>query len=141
MSEKEAFDREKQANLAKKAYQAHQAEHGVAHQAGDVNEAETPKPMAKPAVKPAAKPSIAHAAGAAPAAPATPVAPAAPAAPAFIAQHKVVSGDTLSGIALKYYKSAEREKWMAIYEANKETIGNNPSMIKIGQVLQIPDLD
>jgi nucleoid-associated protein YgaU len=29
---------------------------------------------------------------------------------------------------------------MAIYEANKEIIGDNPSLIRAGQVLQIPSL-
>jgi nucleoid-associated protein YgaU len=60
--------------------------------------------------------------------------------PKTIAKHKVVSGDTMSGLALKYYGSAVREKWMYIYEANKETIGDNPAFIKVGQVLNIPEL-
>jgi len=60
--------------------------------------------------------------------------------PKYIAQHKVVSGDTMSGLALKYYGSAVREKWMHIYEANKELIGDNPAFIKVGQVLNIPEL-
>ncbi|RMG95188.1 MAG: LysM peptidoglycan-binding domain-containing protein [Chloroflexi bacterium] len=68
-------------------------------------------------------------------------APAPSAQPPFIAEHTVVSGDTLSGIAAKYYNSAAREKWMAIYEANKEIIGDNPSLIRPGQVLKIPKLD
>jgi nucleoid-associated protein YgaU len=55
-------------------------------------------------------------------------------------KHKVVSGDTLSGLALKYYGSAAREKWMAIYEANKATIGDNPNVIRAGTELIIPDL-
>ncbi|MCA9933686.1 MAG: LysM peptidoglycan-binding domain-containing protein [Anaerolineales bacterium] len=71
----------------------------------------------------------------------TPPAKAAPSEPAFLAEHEVVSGDTLSGIALKYYNSAVRDKWMAIYEANKDVIGDNPGMIKVGQVLKIPQLD
>lgn len=58
----------------------------------------------------------------------------------FIAEHTVVSGDTLSGLAQKYYQSQAREKWMAIYEANAETIGDNPSLIRVGQVLKIPKL-
>jgi nucleoid-associated protein YgaU len=58
----------------------------------------------------------------------------------YLAVHTVASGETLSHIALKYYKSAAREKWMAIYEANKATIGDNPSMIKVGQKLNIPQL-
>ncbi len=57
-----------------------------------------------------------------------------------MAEHTVASGDTLSHIAQKYYNSAARDKWMAIYEANKEMIGDNPSLIRIGQVLKIPKL-
>ncbi len=57
------------------------------------------------------------------------------------AEHTVASGDTLSGLAAKYYGSGSRENWMAIYEANKEEIGDNPSMIRVGQVLQIPKLE
>lgn len=64
-----------------------------------------------------------------------------PAKAEYIAEHEVESGDTLSGIALKYYDSAAREKWMAIYEANKVTIGDDPGLIKVGQVLKIPQLD
>ena len=60
---------------------------------------------------------------------------------AIKAKHTVVSGDTLSGLATKYYGSGSRENWMAIYEANKEAIGDNPSLIRVGQVLQIPELE
>ena len=61
--------------------------------------------------------------------------------PAPLAEHTVASGDSLSAIALKYYKSGARDKWMAIYEANKDTIGDNPSLVRVGQVLKIPKLD
>lgn len=54
--------------------------------------------------------------------------------------HTVVAGDSLSAIAKKFYGSAEKEKWMAIYEANKELIGDNPSAIRPGQELKIPKL-
>lgn len=54
-------------------------------------------------------------------------------------KHKVVAGDTLSGLALKYYGSAAREKWMIIYEANKATIGDNPNVIRAGAELIIPE--
>jgi len=47
-------------------------------------------------------------------------------------------GDTLSGIALKYYGSAAREKWMIIYEANKAMIVDNPNVIRAGTELIIP---
>lgn len=67
---------------------------------------------------------------------------AAPAAPVqkTIAEHKVVAGDTLSAIALKYYKNAGKPYWMAIYEANKAVIGDTPNLIKPGQVLKILEL-
>lgn len=55
-----------------------------------------------------------------------------------INQHKVVAGDTLSQIALNYYGSAAKDKWMLIYEANKDIIGDNPNLIRPGMVLNIP---
>lgn len=60
--------------------------------------------------------------------------------PEFIAQHTVVSGDSLGKIALQHYGSGSKDKWMLIYEANKEAIGDDPSLIRVGQVLQIPKL-
>jgi nucleoid-associated protein YgaU len=59
--------------------------------------------------------------------------------PAYLAQHTVVSGETLSHIALKYYGSAAKEQWMRIYEANRDLIGDNPNKIRVGQVLNIPE--
>ncbi len=56
------------------------------------------------------------------------------------AEHTVKAGETLSDLALKYYGSAVKDKWMAIYEANKAVIGDNPNLIKPGQVLKIPEL-
>lgn len=55
-----------------------------------------------------------------------------------IKKHVVVSGDTLSGIAKKYYKDAG--KYMKIYEANKDVIGGDPNLIKPGMELVIPEL-
>jgi LysM repeat protein len=66
---------------------------------------------------------------------------AAAAATAYIGEHTVVSGDSLSGIAKKYYGSTARDKWMAIYEENKDIIGDNPNLIHPGQVFKIPKLD
>jgi nucleoid-associated protein YgaU len=57
---------------------------------------------------------------------------------AILTKHKVAAGETLSGIALKYYKSSTRDSWMKIYEANKDVIGANPNIIKAGQELKIP---
>jgi len=58
----------------------------------------------------------------------------------FLAEHTVASGDSLSKIAQTYYESGAREDWMRIYEANKETIGDDPSLIKPGMVLKIPKM-
>jgi nucleoid-associated protein YgaU len=55
-----------------------------------------------------------------------------------VKKHVVVKGDTLSGIAKKYYNDAG--KYMKIYEANKDVIGSNPDLIKPGQELIIPKL-
>ena len=55
--------------------------------------------------------------------------------------HTVASDETLSHIALKYYSSAAKEKWMIIYEANKELIGDNPNIIRKGMELFVPDID
>jgi len=59
-------------------------------------------------------------------------------AAAEVKKHVVVSGDTLSGIAKKYYDDAG--KYMKIYEANKDVIGDNPDLIKPGMELIIPKL-
>ncbi len=55
--------------------------------------------------------------------------------------HIVASDETLSHIALRYYGSAAKEKWMIIYEANKELIGDNPNIIRKGMELFIPDIE
>lgn len=55
--------------------------------------------------------------------------------------HTVASDETLSHIALRYYGSATKEKWMIIYEANKELIGDNPNIIRKGMELFIPDIE
>lgn len=47
--------------------------------------------------------------------------------------YKVVRGDTLSSIAIKY-----KTTWQEIYKINKTIIGNNPNMLRIGLVLTIP---
>ena len=52
--------------------------------------------------------------------------------------YTVVSGDSLSKIAKNHYGDAA--KWHQIYEANKATIGNNPDLIEVGQVLTLPSL-
>jgi nucleoid-associated protein YgaU len=64
-----------------------------------------------------------------------------PAPKTYIGEHTVVAGDSMSGIASQYYGSGVKEKWMAIYEANKDVMGDNPTLIHPGQVLKIPKLD
>jgi LysM repeat protein len=50
-------------------------------------------------------------------------------------EHVVESGDTLSGIAKKYYGAPG--KYMQIFEANRDQL-DNPDLIKVGQRLEIP---
>ena len=49
--------------------------------------------------------------------------------------YTVKKGDTLSGIAAKYGMT-----WQQVYARNKFVIGNNPNIIRPGQVLVIKDL-
>jgi nucleoid-associated protein YgaU len=53
-------------------------------------------------------------------------------------EYTVQAGDSLWAIADKFYKAGG--KWNTIYEANKEVIGDNPSLLRAGQVLKIPQL-
>lgn len=57
-----------------------------------------------------------------------------------VAHHDVQAGETLSHIAQKYYGNASRPYWEVIYKANKDVIGDNPNIIKVGQSLVILDL-
>jgi LysM repeat protein len=60
-------------------------------------------------------------------------------APAVAAgnQHVVTAGETLASISDKAY--GNRTNWKKIYEANKSVIGSNPSTLKVGMKLTIPD--
>ena len=58
---------------------------------------------------------------------------------ADLGDYTISSGDTLSGIAQRYYGDASR--WPELYEANGSVIGSNPNMIQVGQTLTIPRLD
>ncbi len=60
--------------------------------------------------------------------------------PKAVAEHKVAADETLGQIAQKYYKHATKPYYMLIYEANKDVIGDNPNRIKVGMVLNIPEL-
>ena len=50
--------------------------------------------------------------------------------------YKVVKGDTLWAIAVRFYGNGG--KWQAIYNENRAAIGNNPNVLKIGTELVIP---
>ena len=48
----------------------------------------------------------------------------------------ILPGDTLSAIARRHY--GDPEKWHAIYNANRSTIGSNPNRIQPGTAIRIP---
>ena len=50
--------------------------------------------------------------------------------------YTVQGGDTLSVIAKKFY--GDEAEYQKIYDANKDLIGSDPDMIKVGQELTIP---
>ena len=64
----------------------------------------------------------------------TPPAPAAAAA-ATETIHEVARGETLGGIARKYYGKASL--YMKIFEANRDQL-DDPDLIRVGQKLRIP---
>ncbi len=56
--------------------------------------------------------------------------------PATGRYYTVRSGDTLSTIAEKHYRSESR--WRDIYNANRSAIGGNPDRLQVGMKLRIP---
>ncbi len=59
----------------------------------------------------------------------------APAAEVRVEYYEVVAGDTLYGIAKKFYNDGN--KYMKIFEANREVI-KDPNKIYVGQKIRIP---
>ncbi|MBL8178167.1 MAG: hypothetical protein JNK48_26065 [Bryobacterales bacterium] len=57
----------------------------------------------------------------------------------ILGNHTVNDGDWLSKIAGKWYKG-EVLLWPVIFDANRTVIGENPNVIKKGQVLKIPSI-
>lgn len=85
-----------------------------------------PKPAPRPIIKPKPKP----------------VAPTPKPAPPVAKKpvpsghvYTVRAGDTLSGIAVRFYGSPN---WQKIYAANRNVIGSNPNLIRPGMRLRIP---
>jgi ABC-type amino acid transport substrate-binding protein len=60
-------------------------------------------------------------------------------APSPAKQYVVQRGDTLSRIAGKVYGDVSPRSWKRIYEANQAVIGANPSRLRIGMQLTIPE--
>lgn len=90
-------------------------------------------PLVVPATagaEPVARPAAPTAAVAAPAAAPT----KAPAAPAATRAYTVVKGDSLSLIA---HRKGIQGGWKSLYQANKEAVGDNPSLIHPGLELTI----
>jgi nucleoid-associated protein YgaU len=54
--------------------------------------------------------------------------------------HKVIAGETLSHLALKYYKHATPPYWQLILEQNKEALQGNERNVREGMELEIPEL-
>lgn len=57
-----------------------------------------------------------------------------------IATHTVQSGETLSHIALKYYKHATPPYWKFLLEHNEEVLKGNERNVRTGMKLEIPEL-
>ncbi len=49
--------------------------------------------------------------------------------------YTVVRGDSLSKISVRAYGSAS---FAVIYDANRDVVGNNPNLIRVGQILDVP---
>lgn len=55
---------------------------------------------------------------------------------AAVKKHVVQKGESLSLIAKHY--TGDAKKWKELYEANKQTVGNNPDLIQPGMELVLP---
>jgi nucleoid-associated protein YgaU len=51
----------------------------------------------------------------------------------------VQQGDTLSRIARSVYGDVSPQAWQRIYDANKAVIGADPSQLRLGMRLTIPE--
>lgn len=52
--------------------------------------------------------------------------------------HTVLPGQTLQQIAQEHYGSSAKVRWMRIYDANQDLIGDDPDHLLAGQTLSIP---
>lgn len=60
--------------------------------------------------------------------------------PTLITTHKVQPDETLSHIALKYYKHATPPYWKFLLEHNNEVLKGNERNVRAGMELEIPEL-
>lgn len=60
--------------------------------------------------------------------------------PNIIATHTVKSGETLSHVALKYYKHATPPYWQFLLQHNTEVLKGDEKNIRTGMELEIPEL-
>ncbi len=54
--------------------------------------------------------------------------------------HTVAAGETLSDLALKYYKHATPPYWKYLLEHNTEVLKGNERNLRTGMVIEIPEL-
>lgn len=55
--------------------------------------------------------------------------------------YTVQQNDTLSGIAQRAYGDGSEASWRKIYNANRQVIGDDPNLIRPGEVLFIPAVE
>ena len=60
--------------------------------------------------------------------------------PDLITTHTVESGETLSHVALKYYKHATPPYWKFLLEHNNEVLKGDEKNVRTGMKLEIPEL-
>lgn len=60
--------------------------------------------------------------------------------PKTIATHEISVDDTLSHVALKFYKNATKPYYEWIWKHNLELLGDSPNNTKPGMVINIPEL-
>lgn len=60
--------------------------------------------------------------------------------PALMGTHTVAPGETLSHIALKYYKHATPPYWKYLLEHNNELLKGNERSLQAGMEIDIPEL-
>lgn len=60
--------------------------------------------------------------------------------PALMTKHTVEADETLSHIALKYYKHATPPYWKFLLEHNQDVLKGDEKSLRAGMVLEIPEL-